>query len=219
MNSGEVVSLSAALPLILNLKGNPYHLEDHAPFEELFRFKMPRTTTYKTGRQVGKTATQASSGITKSVSIPNAPAGTTFKFTNTTGLTPSYGFTLGNAMTTVNFTGTKADVNTALASMQLSTGAAQGAFNFDVTSSITGANLYYNAVTNSYYQYFASTNITWTNARTQAKTKTFNGATGYLVNITTNQENEFIKSNVNASDVWIGASDAAVEGVWRWISL
>ena len=71
MGTGDMPTLTQALPLILNLKGSPYTLKDHAPFEELFRFKMPNTTTYKTGRQVGKTATQASSGITKSASIPN----------------------------------------------------------------------------------------------------------------------------------------------------
>ncbi|MBJ7401308.1 lectin-like protein, partial [Mycolicibacterium sp.] len=153
-----------------------------------------------------------------SVSIPNAPSGTTFKFTTTTGLTPSFGFTFGSAMTTINFTGTKVAVNTALASMQLSTGAAQGAFNFDITSSInTGTDVYYNTVTNSYYQYIPAPNITWTAARDAAKTKTLNGATGYLPNIPTEQENEFIKNNVNAANIWIGASDAAVEGVWRWM--
>jgi hypothetical protein len=133
-------------------------------------------------------------------------------------LTPSYGFAFGDTLTSINFTGTKTDVNNALASMQLSTGAAQGAFNFDITSSInTGTGVYYNAVTNSYYQYIASPNITWTQARDTAKARTLNGAAGYLPNIPTDQENEFIKNNVDAANIWIGASDAAVEGVWRWM--
>lgn len=71
ISAGYIPTLVPILPLILNLKGSPYKLDDHSPFEELFRFKMPRTTTYKTGRQVGKTATQASSGVAKSVTIPN----------------------------------------------------------------------------------------------------------------------------------------------------
>jgi hypothetical protein len=101
--------------------------------------------------------------------------------------------------------------------MQVSTGAALGAFDFEVTSSINQPNTYFNPLTNSYYEYVASPNITWTAARLAASNKTLNGATGYLPNITTNIENEFIKSYINAQNVWIGASDAAVEGVWRWM--
>jgi hypothetical protein len=152
-----------------------------------------------------------------SVSIPNGPAGTTFKLANYTGLTPSYGFNFTGDKKVLNFTGTKAAVNAALATMQVSTGAAQGALDFEVTSSINQPNTYFNPLTNSFYEYVAAPNITFTNARTQAKTKTLNGATGYLTNITTNVENEFTKSYINAQNVWIGASDAAVEGEWRWM--
>jgi hypothetical protein len=134
-----------------------------------------------------------------------------------TGLTPSYGFNFTGEKTVLNFTGTQAAVNAALATLQVSTGAEQGAFAFDVTSSINGANTYYNPVTNSYYQYFADRNVRWAVARAAAKTKTLNGATGYLVNITTDQENEFVKSYVAESDIWIGASDEGVEGVWLWM--
>jgi hypothetical protein len=132
-------------------------------------------------------------------------------------LTPSYGFNFTGEKTVLNFTGTQAAVNAALATLQVSTGAEQGAFAFDVTSSINGADTYYNPVTNSYYQYFANKNIQWAPARAAAKTKTLNGATGYLVNITTDQENEFVKSYVAQNDIWIGASDEAVEGEWRWM--
>jgi hypothetical protein len=159
----------------------------------------------------------ASDTLLVSVSIPNAPAGTTFKLGSYAGLTPSYGFNFTGNKVVLNFTGTKADINAALATMQLSTGAAQGAIEFDVTSSLSAANTYYNPINNSYYQYFASPNITWTAARSAATGKSLYGASGYLPNITTNIENEFIKSYINAQNVWIGASDAAVEGVWRWM--
>jgi hypothetical protein len=153
-----------------------------------------------------------------SVSIPNSPDGTTFKFTNYAGLTPSFGFNFTGEKTVLNFTGTKAAVNAALASMQVSTGATQGAFDFEVTSSINTTGLYFNPLTNSYYEYVPTArNFDWNQARAQAKTKTFNGAKGYLTNITTPEENSFIELNVGASDIWIGASDAAVEGEWRWM--
>jgi hypothetical protein len=61
-----------------------------------------------------------------------------------------------------------------------------------------------------------SANITWTNALAGAAGFTYNGATGYLVNIINAQENEFIKSYVNAQNIWIGATDQAVEGTWVW---
>jgi hypothetical protein len=56
---------------LLNLKGKPYSLIDHFPFEEIFRFVMPQGVCYKTGRQVSKTTSLASDGIIKAVSIPN----------------------------------------------------------------------------------------------------------------------------------------------------
>jgi hypothetical protein len=68
---GVLDSMVDALPLLLNLKGKPYKLDDHAPFEELFRFKMARITTFKTGRQVSKTTSQASHSIIRSNSMPN----------------------------------------------------------------------------------------------------------------------------------------------------
>ena len=152
-----------------------------------------------------------------SVSIPDAPSGTTFKFTSTTGLTASYGFTFSDSMTTINFSGTKAAVNAALTSMQLSTGTYQGAFNFDVTSTLNAANTYYNPLNNNYYQYVAG-NVDWNTASTGAQAQSYNGATGYLVTITNASENDFVKSKVNATNIWIGGSDSGVEGVWKWVT-
>ena len=152
-----------------------------------------------------------------SVSIPNAPDGTTFKFGSYAGLTPSFGFDFTGDKEGLNFTGTKAAVNAALATMEVSTGEAEGAFDFEVTSSINKPDTYYNPLTNSYYEYVPFRNVNWNTARAAAKTRTLNGATGYLTNITTSVENEFIESYVGAGDIWIGASDAAVEGEWRWV--
>ncbi len=43
------------------------------------------------------------------------------------------------------------------------------------------------------------------------------GYDNYLVTITSMQENAFIGSNVTTFNSWLGGSDAAVEGVWRWV--
>lgn len=71
IDSGAVHTLAPALPLLLNLKGDPYTLLDHFPFEELFRFRMPEESTFMTGRQVAKTTSQAADGVLKMNSIPN----------------------------------------------------------------------------------------------------------------------------------------------------
>lgn len=55
LRAGHLDTMVHALPLLLNLKGKPYVLDDHFPFEEIFRFRMPPALVYKTGRQVSKT--------------------------------------------------------------------------------------------------------------------------------------------------------------------
>ena len=150
------------------------------------------------------------------VSLNNAPAGTTFQFGTTTGLTPAYGYSFTSTLTEISFIGTQADVNTALATMLISTGAAQGAFTINVTAAPNAAGLYYSAPGDHFYQYTASTGIAWIAAKGAALTQIRNGATGYLVNITSAAENTFVKQNVNAPNIWIGGSDFATEGTWKW---
>lgn len=48
------VSLRPLLPLLLELKGKPYALDDYFPFEPWFRTRVPKALLYKTGRQVAK---------------------------------------------------------------------------------------------------------------------------------------------------------------------
>ena len=151
------------------------------------------------------------------ISMNNAPTGTTFRLPTTAGLTPSYGNTFTSTMRQVGFTGTTTDVNTALAAMLVSTGAAEGAFDIDVNASVNQANVYYYPDLNKYYEYVAGA-ISWTGAETAAQARTVNGANGYLVTITSAAENTFLTTYVLAPNAWIGASDAAVEGEWRWVT-
>lgn len=151
------------------------------------------------------------------VSLDNAPAGTTFRFGSTTGLAPAFGYVFTSTLTEISFTGAQADVNAALASMLISTGSAGGSFSINVTAVPNAANVYYDAPEDHYYKYVAGPTTSWTSARVGAGTQTLNGATGYLVNITTAQENNYIKLNVNASNIWIGGSDASVSNTWQWM--
>ncbi|MFM7120247.1 MAG: lectin-like protein, partial [Gammaproteobacteria bacterium] len=87
----------------------------------------------------------------------------------------------------------------------------------DITNSATQR---YNSANGHIYEY-VSTSQTWAQAKTLAATKSISGAVGYLVTITSAQENDFIVSSRpsnGASEYWIGASDGEAEGTWRWVT-
>jgi gliding motility-associated-like protein len=78
--------------------------------------------------------------------------------------------------------------------------------------------LLYNPVNGHYYKLIQSTTpISWTTAVANAAATNYLGLQGYLVTITNAQENSFISQLVNAN-TWIGASDAAASGIWRWVT-
>jgi hypothetical protein len=63
-------TLVSLLPLMLQLKGKPYSLRDHFPFEPMFRTRMPDSLVYKCGRQVSKSTSLAAQGVLFSNCIP-----------------------------------------------------------------------------------------------------------------------------------------------------
>ena len=76
----------------------------------------------------------------------------------------------------------------------------------------------YNVETNSFYQ-LVTTTESWGGAQIDAQAMTLaglSGVNGYLVNITSQAENDYVESLVTSGDAWIGASDQAVEGAWSW---
>ncbi|MEL6106198.1 MAG: LamG-like jellyroll fold domain-containing protein [Planctomycetota bacterium] len=76
--------------------------------------------------------------------------------------------------------------------------------------------LSYDAATEKFYRYDA-TDRTWDDAVTNATTSLLNGVAGQLVRVESEYENELIRSMNNHSyGVFLGASDADVEGTWRW---
>ncbi len=68
-----------------------------------------------------------------------------------------------------------------------------------------------------FYEFVTANNITWEDAKSEAATKRKDGLRGYLATITTQGENEFIQAKLEGQG-WIGASDAAEEGNWKWIT-
>lgn len=70
MQQSGYTTLTPLLPLLLAIRGKPYHLHDHFPFAPFFRTRMPRITLLKTGRQVSKSTSLAAQGVLFSNCIP-----------------------------------------------------------------------------------------------------------------------------------------------------
>ena len=71
--------------------------------------------------------------------------------------------------------------------------------------------------TGHYYEYVPSLGITWTAARDAAALRTFYGLQGYLATISIQDESDLLGSQAPGAG-WIGASDAATEGDWYWVT-
>lgn len=83
--------------------------------------------------------------------------------------------------------------------------------------SITIGQANYLESTNHYYQYIPNTGISWTNAKNAAAASTYYGLQGYLATITTVEEVQISGIQVTGAG-WIGGSDEANEGVWKWVT-
>jgi len=149
-----------------------------------------------------------------SISLVNPPTGTTFNITTTTGLTAASGFTLSGNKTRLVFTGTITNVNNALASLKVNTGSVLGNVQISVATTVNPAGFFYNGVNGHFYRPISAGN-TYTGARAAALATTFKGQTGYLVTITSADEDAFIYNNVPQSQIWFALTDEASEGMWR----
>jgi len=149
-----------------------------------------------------------------SISLVNPPSGTTFYLNTTTGLTAASGFTLTGNKTRLVVTGTMSNINTALASLKVNTGSVRGNVALSVAATVNPTGYYYNGVNGHFYRPI-STTATYLNARTLASQQTFKGQQGYLVTITSADEDAFIFNNVPQTNIWFALTDEAVEGQWR----
>ncbi|MEO1256979.1 MAG: cadherin-like domain-containing protein, partial [Bacteroidota bacterium] len=71
--------------------------------------------------------------------------------------------------------------------------------------------------TGNFYEFVAQNGITWQDARIAAEARTLNGVNGYLVTVTSQEENDFILSKLEGQG-WMGGSDVAVDDEWRWVT-
>lgn len=82
--------------------------------------------------------------------------------------------------------------------------------------------VFYNPANGHYYEAGIG-RLAWPDARDQAAQHVYGGAEGYLATITSESEQQFINETFDGlggfttHGVWIGASDAEVEGEWRWV--
>ena len=81
---------------------------------------------------------------------------------------------------------------------------------------VAGKAIYLPATGNLYEYVTPGGSISWTDARTAALAKTFGSYAGHLANISSAEENDVVLTEITGN-TWIGASDQAVEGEWRWV--
>lgn len=151
-----------------------------------------------------------------SISLVTFPSGTTFYLNTTTGLTAASGFTLSGNKTRLVVTGTMDNINNALLSLKINTGVTKGEIKLSVGATINPIGFFYNGVNGHFYKPLTATvdRTTYINARFRSLQSTFKGQTGYLVTITSTSEEEFIRVNVPATNVWFAATDEVKDGTW-----
>jgi hypothetical protein len=173
---------------------------------------IPSTTTQDASGFV-LSGFSATSTLLTSISLINPPSGTTFYLNDTRGLVAASGFTLSGNKTRLVVTGTMASINTALASLKVNTGSVKGNVQLSVAATVNPVGYYYNGVNGHFYRPI-STTATYTNAKAASLLTTFKGQTGYLVTITSADEDAFIFNNVPQGNIWFALSDAASEARW-----
>ena len=70
---------------------------------------------------------------------------------------------------------------------------------------------------NGHFYEFVATSTNWTDANASANAATYLGFQGYLATVTSAAENRFILDHVNTGNAWLGGTDEAVDGEWRWV--
>ncbi len=83
--------------------------------------------------------------------------------------------------------------------------------------SITVGQANYLPSTQHYYQYVPNLGITWSSALTAAGASTYYGLQGYLATILSADEAQLCGEQ-SAGAGWIGGSDSAQEGLWKWMT-
>jgi len=146
------------------------------------------------------------------------PAVATVAVTNTADVKLAFGYSAFSG-SAIAFIGTQEAVNATLASLALTMpdSKTSSAVKVKTTFFKDSEGLAYNPQNQHFYR-FVPGKISGTNAFTAAAAQKEFGLTGYLASITSSAENDFVSSKIEgAKNVWIGASDTAKEGEWKWV--
>ena len=167
----------------------------------------------------------SSATLLVTIGLVNPPAGVTLTLASSSGLTRSTGYNSWSNFTRISFTGTQANINTALSNLKVNTGSTPGNVYIAVTATENPSGYYYLPSNGHFYKPASwpsgtsysgtSTNI-YSNILSLAASQTFKGQTGYLVTITSQDEQNFVQANVPGNNILIALSDRNQEGVWRW---
>lgn len=149
--------------------------------------------------------------VTVSVDTGNVQITTTSSLSAPQGYTTA-DWTSGTA-DEISFEGSLTNVNNALGAL------AYRGFGGTLTTTASTAGAAYYAGTGRFYEYVASGDIDWDDARDDAADRTLNGESGYLATITSEGEMDFIVEKIGGSSpAWISGDDADTEGEWRYSS-
>ena len=83
--------------------------------------------------------------------------------------------------------------------------------------SLTIGDANYLLSTNNFYEFVSDLGITWNAAKAAAAGRTYYGRPGYLATFTSQEEADFAGKQASGAG-WIGGSDAAAEGTWKWVT-
>jgi gliding motility-associated-like protein len=141
----------------------------------------------------------------------------TFSLETTTGLTRDTGYLSWTNITEVNFTGTPSNIENGLNSIEFNTTTdLDGEIIFNVVITEEVANTFYNPENGHIYKFVAG-RIPLADARAAALADSYEGEPGYLVTITSQDEQDFINGKTNAQNIWTGLTDNGSEGTWYWM--
>jgi hypothetical protein len=157
----------------------------------------------------------SSTVLKASLAIVDNPGGVTFNINSTTGLTRDYGYNSWTNITSINFSGTQENINKGLASLKLNTSSVvDGQIDISFAVTTQQINTYYNPTNGHVYKSVASS-VDYVTAKSLAAQSTYEGVQGYLVTITSQDEQNFIVEKTSQNNIWIALEDIEIEGHWK----
>ncbi len=179
------------------------------------------TATVTAGTTTTLTGMSVTAGAADSVSVTVSTTVGTLTVDTSTGIVLAYGYAATGAE--ISFTGSGSQVNAALASIELN--APSGARGSTATVAIVAqdgtGSVVYSADTGHFYEYVASSGISWSDALTAAQSQSYLGQAGYLASVPSSAVNSLITGKIpGALNVWLGGHAIANFGgyarSWQW---